>query len=99
MTIALPLAVLPAKAGIHFHLAPSQDCLDSARCRSRATFVSAKVAKTIALGTTVETTSCCLDFPAHLAPSGPARTHTSVCSNSRALLPLGAAVLGVMRRR
>src|SRR5690348_18171493 len=48
---------------------------------------------------TVSPTSGWLDYPSHLAPSGPARTRTSVCSNSRALLPLGAAMLGVMRRR
>ena len=64
-----------------------------------ATFVSAKVAKTIAPGMTVSATSCCRNFPALLAPSGPARTRTSLCSNIRALLPLGAAMLGVVQRR
>src|SRR5690348_14463409 len=47
---------------------------------------------------TVEPTSGWLDFPSQLAPSGPARTRASMRSNSRALLPLGAAMLGVMRR-
>ena len=95
--------------------------------RERATFVAAKVAKNAAPGTTVSTTSSCLDFAALLAPSGPARTsrhipvarpslalraacgvqigspcrfsRTSVCSNIRALLPLGAAMLGVVQAR
>jgi len=65
----------------------------------RATFVSAKVAKTIAPGMPVSATSCCRNFPALLAPSGPARTRTSLCSDMRALPSLGAAMLGVMQRR
>src|SRR5690348_8586420 len=48
---------------------------------------------------TVSPTSGWLDSAALLAPSGPARTRTSLCSNSRALLPLDAAMLAVMRRR
>ena len=55
--------------------------------------------KTIAPGTTVSATSCCLNSPALLAPSGPARTHTSMCSDMRALLPLGTAMLGVVQGR
>ena len=50
-------------------------------------------------GTTVSATSCCLNFPALLAPSGPARTRPSLASDMRALLPLGAAMLGVMQGR
>ena len=78
-------------------------------------------------GTTVAATSCCLNFPALLAPGGPARTtrhfpvarpsptlraafgvqisspcrfsRASLRSDMRALLPLGAAMLGVAQRR
>src|SRR5690348_10989324 len=38
---------------------------------------------------TVSPTSGWLDSAALLAPSGPARTRTSLCSNNRALLPPG----------
>jgi len=65
----------------------------------RVTFLSGKVTKAIGAGMTVSPTSGWLDSAALLAPSGPARTRTSVCSNSRALLPLGAAMLALTRRR
>ncbi|HKT42322.1 MAG TPA: hypothetical protein VJQ86_08205 [Rhodanobacteraceae bacterium] len=67
--------------------------------RERATFVSAKVAKTIAPGMTVSATSCCRNFPARLADRAPARTRTSLCSDMRALLARSTAMLGVMQRR
>jgi len=56
------------------------------------------VAKAIGAGMPVSPISGWLDCPALLAPGGPARTRTSMCSDNRALLPLGAAMLGVMRR-
>src|SRR5690348_13269714 len=48
---------------------------------------------------TVEPTSGWLDCPALLAGRAPARTRTSLCSDSRAFPARPAAMLGVMRRR
>jgi hypothetical protein len=97
------------------------DLTQAVSLASRAShFCYGKSGQNHAPGTTVSATSCCLNFPALLAPSGPARTTrhipvarpsltlrtafgvqigspadlvgTSLCSNMRALLPLGAAM-------
>src|SRR5690242_20653881 len=75
-------------------------CFDSARLQGeRPTFVTAKVGKAIAPAMTISPTSYRLDCAALFAPSGPAPTRTSTCSNMRALLPPGVAMLAVMQRR
>ena len=72
-------------------------CLSfSARLQGeRATFVSAKVAKTMALDAMATATSCCRDSPARLAEQRPRRTRTSLCSNMRRLPRRSAAPLGI----
>ena len=50
-------------------------------------------------GMTISPTSGRLDSPALLAGRAPARTRTSLCSDSRAFPAHPAAMLGVMRRR
>src|SRR5690242_9145783 len=67
--------------------------LGSARCRERATFVSAKVAKTIRAGRDGLADVVSARLPLLLASRAPARTRASLCSNSRALLARSASSL------
>jgi hypothetical protein len=64
-----------------------------ARCRERATFVSAKVAKTIGAGRDGLGNVLLPRLPLLLASRAPARTRASLRSNSRALLARSAASL------
>ena len=73
--------------------------LGSAGCRRAGYFPFGESNQSHCAGTPVSATSCCRNCPAHLAPSGPARTRTSLCSDIRALLPLGAAMLGEVQWR
>ena len=73
-----------------------QDCHGSARCRERATFVSAKVAKTIARGHDDLADVVSARLPSALAERRPRRTRASLRSNMRRLLRRSAARLGVM---
>src|SRR5690242_21481725 len=91
---------MPAKAGIQcLYVDVRHPCLFPRRPTARATFLSGKVTKAIGAGVPVSPTSGWLDCPALLAGLAPARTCTSLCSNSRAFPARPAAMLGVMRRR
>src|SRR6185312_4377768 len=81
------------------HVEARHPCLFPRRPTARVTFLSGKVTKAIGAGMTVEPTSGWLASPALLAGRAPARTRTSLCSNSRAFPARPAAMLGVMRRR
>src|SRR5574337_84965 len=100
LTIAAHLDIFNATGIVQSFHKPETPVLGSARLGGeRATFVSAKVAKTIGACGGGRTNIVFVRLPLPLASRAPARTRTSVCSNMRAFPACSASRLRHRQRR